>query len=195
MRFEHWFYTLPLRIRSIVRRRQVDRDLDDETLYHLEVQVEERVAAGMDRDEARRVVLRGFGEVVRAKEQCRDARGLNAIDSVGQDLRSSCRCRPQFTARKRADDRQRVRGVSVCVRQNGAPPARHRRVRRGNAATVRTFDQGTARYRLQLFVQGQNLANAVNYLGYSGTLTSRFFGRPTGVRDMRKIDIGLGLSF
>jgi hypothetical protein len=65
----------------------------------------------------------------------------------------------------------------------------------GNAATVRTFDQGTARYRLQLFVQGQNLTNAVNYLGYSGTLTSRFFGRPTGVRDMRRIDIGLGLSF
>ena len=84
MRFEHWFYTLPLRIRSIVRRRQVERDLDDEIQYHLEVQVEERVAAGMDRDEARRVVLRGFGEVVRAKEQCRDARGMNAIDSVEQ---------------------------------------------------------------------------------------------------------------
>jgi hypothetical protein len=65
----------------------------------------------------------------------------------------------------------------------------------GNAATVRTFDQGTARYRLQVFVQGQNLTNAVNYLGYSGTLTSPFFGKPTGVREMRKIDVGIGLSF
>jgi predicted permease len=100
VRFEHWFYTLPLRIRSIVRRRQVDRDLDDEIQYHLEVQVEERVAAGMDRDEARRVVLRGFGEVVRAKEQCRDARGVNAIDSAGKDLRYAARVlrrSPAFT--------------------------------------------------------------------------------------------------
>jgi hypothetical protein len=65
----------------------------------------------------------------------------------------------------------------------------------GGTATVRTFDQGTARYRLQLYVQGQNLTNAVNYLGYSGTLTSPFFGRPTTVREMRKIDVGIALNF
>ena len=65
----------------------------------------------------------------------------------------------------------------------------------GSAATVRTFDQGTAKYRLQVYVQGQNLTNATNYLGYSGTLTSPFFGKPTTVRDMRKIDVGIGLNF
>jgi hypothetical protein len=65
----------------------------------------------------------------------------------------------------------------------------------GNAATVRTFDQGSARYRLQLYVQGQNLTNQANYLGYSGTLTSPFFGRPTAVSAMRKIDVGIGLNF
>ena len=65
----------------------------------------------------------------------------------------------------------------------------------GGAAQVRTFDQGSARYRLAIFVQGQNLTNAVNYFGYSGTLTSPFFGRPTTVRDMRKIDFGVGLNF
>ena len=72
MRFEHWLYTLPLKWRSIVRRRQVDRDLDDEIEYRLERQVEDRIAGGMDRDEGRRVVLRAFGGVVRAREQCRD---------------------------------------------------------------------------------------------------------------------------
>jgi hypothetical protein len=46
-----------------------------------------------------------------------------------------------------------------------------------------------------LYVQGQNLTNAVNYLGYSGTLTSPFFGRPTTVRDMRKIDVGIAMNF
>ena len=65
----------------------------------------------------------------------------------------------------------------------------------GNAATVRTFDQGTARYRLGVFLQASNLTNRANYLGYSGTMTSTFFGKPTNVRDMRKIDVGLQLSF
>jgi hypothetical protein len=65
----------------------------------------------------------------------------------------------------------------------------------GNAAQVRTFDVGTARYRLQFFVQGQNLTNQRNYQGYSGTLTSPFFGRPTTVRDMRKIDAGIAINF
>ena len=60
---------------------------------------------------------------------------------------------------------------------------------------VRTFDQGTARYRLGIFLQAFNLANRPNYLGYSGTMTSPFFGQPTTVRDMRKIDIGMQLSF
>jgi hypothetical protein len=65
----------------------------------------------------------------------------------------------------------------------------------GAAAQVRTVDQGAARYRMQLFIQAQNVTNESNYLGYSGTLTSLFFGRPTSVSGMRKIDAGINLSF
>jgi hypothetical protein len=65
----------------------------------------------------------------------------------------------------------------------------------GGATQVRSVDQGTARYRLQLFVQMQNLTNQTNYLAYSGTLTSPFFGKPTAVTGMRKIDAGINLSF
>ena len=65
----------------------------------------------------------------------------------------------------------------------------------GGAAEVRTFDQGNARYRIQLYVQAQNLTNHANYLGYSGTLTSPFFGQPTTVSGMRKVDAGLALTF
>ncbi len=65
----------------------------------------------------------------------------------------------------------------------------------GGAAQVRTFDQGNARYRLQLYVQALNLTNEANYFGYSGTLTSPFFGKPTTVRGMRKIDAGINLNF
>jgi carboxypeptidase family protein len=65
----------------------------------------------------------------------------------------------------------------------------------GGAAQVRTFDQGNARYRLQLFVNAQNLTNERNFVGYSGTLTSPFFGKPTAVSGMRKIDFGIGINF
>jgi hypothetical protein len=65
----------------------------------------------------------------------------------------------------------------------------------GNSAQVRTFDQGTARYRLGFFARASNLTNRPNFFGYSGTQLSPFFGKPTAVRDMRKIDVGLTLTF
>jgi Carboxypeptidase regulatory-like domain len=65
----------------------------------------------------------------------------------------------------------------------------------GGAATVRTVDQSGGRYRMQFFIQCQNLTNRSNYLGYSGTMSSPFFGRPTSVREMRKIDAGINLNF
>src|SRR5260221_4902336 len=65
----------------------------------------------------------------------------------------------------------------------------------GAAATVRTVDQSGGRYRVQFYIQGQNLTNQSNYLGYSGTMSSPFFGRPTTVREMRKVDAGINLNF
>jgi hypothetical protein len=40
-----------------------------------------------------------------------------------------------------------------------------------------------------------NLTNERNYTGYSGVMTSPFFGQPTTVMGMRKIDMGIALSF
>jgi hypothetical protein len=65
----------------------------------------------------------------------------------------------------------------------------------GAAAQVRSVNAEPARYRLQLFVQAQNLTNEANYLGYSGTLTSPFLGKPTTVSGMRKIDFGINFGF
>jgi macrolide transport system ATP-binding/permease protein len=42
MRAEHWLYTIPLRLRSLLRRSQVERELDEELNYHIERQVEPR---------------------------------------------------------------------------------------------------------------------------------------------------------
>src|SRR4029450_723971 len=87
MQVERWLYMLPLKWRSIVRRQQVDQDLDDEIEYHLEQQVDALVAQGMDRSEAWRTVRRNFGGVDLAKDQCRDARGVQLIDTLRQDAR------------------------------------------------------------------------------------------------------------
>lgn len=87
MRFEHWLHMLPLKWRSIVRPREVERDLDDEIQYHLEQQVDALVGQGADRDEAWCTVRRNFGGVEVAKEQCRDARGVQLIDTLRQDVR------------------------------------------------------------------------------------------------------------
>jgi hypothetical protein len=41
----------------------------------------------------------------------------------------------------------------------------------------------------------QNLTNRANYQGFSGVLTSPFYARATAVSAMRKVDVGMGLSF
>ena len=49
MRLKHWFYTVPLRLRSLFRRAQVEQELDEELRYHIERQIEEHIAKGMTR--------------------------------------------------------------------------------------------------------------------------------------------------
>jgi hypothetical protein len=65
----------------------------------------------------------------------------------------------------------------------------------GAAPTVMTSAGPAARYRLGFFVQMQNVTNRANYAGYSGTLTSPFFGQPTMVLNPRKIDFGVNFGF
>lgn len=43
MRFQHWLYTLPLRLRSLFRSRKVEQELDEEFQYHLERQIQEKI--------------------------------------------------------------------------------------------------------------------------------------------------------
>jgi macrolide transport system ATP-binding/permease protein len=101
MRFEHWFYTLPLRLRSLFRRAQVERELDEELQYHLERQIEEHIAKGMTAEEARYAALRALGGVERRKEECRDMRRVRWIEELMHDVHywlRTLRKNPGFTA-------------------------------------------------------------------------------------------------
>src|SRR5215475_7234321 len=101
MRIKHWFYTIPLRLRSIFRRSQVEQELDEELRYHIERQIEENIAKGMTPEEARYAALRAIGGVERRKEECRDTRRVRWIEDLAQDVRYSLRImrkNPGFTA-------------------------------------------------------------------------------------------------
>jgi predicted permease len=91
MRIKHWFYSVPLRLRSLFRRRQVEQELDEELRYHLERQIEENIAQGMTAEEARYAALRAIGGIEQRKEECRDMRRVRWIEDLVQDLRYGLR--------------------------------------------------------------------------------------------------------
>ncbi|HEX8091869.1 MAG TPA: ABC transporter permease [Blastocatellia bacterium] len=101
MRLQRWFYTLPLRLRSVFQRGQVEQELDEELRYHIEQQIEENLARGMSAGEARYAALRAMGGIEQQKERCRDMRRVNFIEDLAQDLRYGLRVlakSPVFTA-------------------------------------------------------------------------------------------------
>lgn len=51
------------------------------------------------------------------------------------------------------------------------------------------------RVRVELFATASNLFNRVDLIGYSGVMTSPFFGRPTAAGPARKLDLGVRIGF
>ena len=80
-----------LRLRSLFSRPVIDQELDEELQYHLDRQIEEYVAAGMSRTRARSAALREIAGFTQRKEECRDMRGFNLIDSLQRDFRYALR--------------------------------------------------------------------------------------------------------
>ena len=82
---------LRLRVRAIFSKAKIEDELEDEVRFHLEREVEENIARGMNPEEARFAALRSFGGVERVKEESRDERGVRLVEELWHDLRYGLR--------------------------------------------------------------------------------------------------------
>jgi predicted permease len=74
------------RLRALFRRKSMEAELDEELRAHFERQVEKYIQSGLTRQEAARRVRLEFGGLDQVKEECREARGVNFIETMIQDL-------------------------------------------------------------------------------------------------------------
>lgn len=82
---------LKVRLRGLLRKTEMEQELDQEMSLHLERMVEQNIAQGMSHKDARSTALRDFGGFEQAKEKCRDARGTRWLEDALHDLRFGIR--------------------------------------------------------------------------------------------------------
>ena len=75
------------RLNALLRHGELDRGLNAEVRFHIEMETEKNMRLGMSAEEARLKALRSFGPMEKHKEETRDARGISWIETLAADLR------------------------------------------------------------------------------------------------------------
>jgi len=78
-------------LRRLFQKETTEKQIDAELRFHLERQMADDVAAGFSAEEARRRATQSFGGLEPIKEDCREARRVNAIETFTQDVRYGLR--------------------------------------------------------------------------------------------------------
>lgn len=79
------------RLNALMRGGELDRGLNSEVRFHIEMETEKNIRLGMSADEARLKALRSFGPMEKHKEETRDARGIGWLETLVADLRYGAR--------------------------------------------------------------------------------------------------------
>lgn len=77
---------LSFRLRSLLRRGTVERELEDELQFHFDEQVEKHMRAGLTREEAARRTRLEFGGLSQVKEDLRQSRGIPFLETMARDV-------------------------------------------------------------------------------------------------------------
>jgi predicted permease len=86
-----WLNQLMMRVRMIFGRGRAASELDDEMRFHLERQIAENIAGGMNPGEAHAAALRTFGNPALLRDQTRATWNWSWIESLLRDLRYGTR--------------------------------------------------------------------------------------------------------
>ncbi len=75
------------RLIALMRGSELDRGLNAEVRFHIDMETEKNIRLGMSPDDARLKALRSFGPMEKHKEETREARGVNMLETLAADLR------------------------------------------------------------------------------------------------------------
>jgi predicted permease len=95
-----WPRKVWMRLRTLLRSDRATQQLDEEMQFHLDAQISENVAAGMNPQDARHAATRLFGNPTSLKETTRETWGWVWWEQIAQDVRygfRSLRKSPLFT--------------------------------------------------------------------------------------------------
>jgi predicted permease len=79
------------RLYALIRHGELDRGLNTEVQFHIDMETDKNIRLGMSPQDARRLALRSFGPMEKHKEETRDARGVSWFESLLADLRYGAR--------------------------------------------------------------------------------------------------------
>ena len=89
--WREWWTETRLRIKALVNRRRLERDLDEELQFHLAQRAEKNRHLGFSAEEAEAAARRRFGNVSLLKENCREMWIFSWLETLWKDIRYATR--------------------------------------------------------------------------------------------------------